>query len=116
VSVETVRYEFQRGLNLDDLETTMQEEKDTYYNYARNNHVPLYLQTSHSVWLENRPDRMKLHHRLLPKFRRDAREAVFMMSVGQLHLSIAYALASEPLFVSPPQCQREPKSCPFVLQ
>src|SRR5215831_14215421 len=85
---EAVHYGFHRGLNLDDLETTTQEEKDTYYNYARNNHVPLYLQTSHSVWLENRPDMMKLHHRLLPEFRRTAPEAVFMMSVGQLHTYI----------------------------
>jgi len=85
---EAVHYGFHRGLNLDDLETTTQEEKDTYYNYARNNHVPLYLQTSHSVWLENRPDMMKLHHRLLPEFRRNLPEAVFMMSVGQLHTYI----------------------------
>ena len=50
--------------------------------------MPLYLQTSHTVWLENRPDMMKLHHRLLPEFRRDLPEAVFMMSVGQLHTYI----------------------------
>jgi hypothetical protein len=31
---------------------------------------------------------MKLHHRLLPEFRRDLPEAVFMMSVGQLHTYI----------------------------
>ena len=88
MTLTPVRYGIHRGLNLDDLETTTQEEKDTYYNYARNNHVPLYLQTSHTVWLENRPDMMKLHHRLLPEFRRHFPEAVFMMSVGQLHTYI----------------------------
>ena len=31
---------------------------------------------------------MKLHHRLLPEFRRNFPEAVFMMSVGQLHTYI----------------------------
>src|SRR5436190_11061633 len=77
-----------RGLNLDDLETTTQEEKDIFYNYARNNHVPLYVQTSHSVWLENRPDMQKLHHRLLPEFSRGLPQAVFMMSVGQLQLYV----------------------------
>jgi len=88
MALSLVRYGIHRGLNLDDLDHTTQEEKDIYYNYARNNHVPLYLQTSHSVWLENRPDMMKLHHRLLPEFRRDLPEAVFMMSVGQLHTYI----------------------------
>jgi hypothetical protein len=84
-----VHYGISRGLNLDDLDHTTQEEIDTYLNYARNNHVPLYLQTSHTVWLENRPDMMKLHHRVLPNFRRpDMPEAVFMMSVGQLHTYI----------------------------
>lgn len=82
---DPVHYGFDRGLNLDDLEHTSQEEIDTYMNYARNNHVPLYLQTSHTVWLENRPDMQKLHHRLLPNFRKFAPEAVFMMSIGQLH-------------------------------
>ena len=83
-----VSYGMNRGLNLDDLEHTTQEEIDTYLSWARSNHVPLYLQTSHTVWLENRPDMMKLHHRLLPEFRRDLPEAVFMMSIGQLHTYI----------------------------
>jgi hypothetical protein len=85
-----VHYGVSRGLNLDDVEHTTQEEIDTYLNYARNNHVPLYLQTSHTVWLENRPDMMKLHHRVLPNFRHpDMPETVFMMSVGQLHTYIS---------------------------
>jgi len=84
-TADTVHYGYNRGLNLDDLDHTSQEEIDTYMNYARNNHVPLYLQTSHTVWLENRPDMMKLHHRLLPNFRKFYPEAVFMMSIGQLH-------------------------------
>jgi hypothetical protein len=83
-----VHYGISRGLNLDDLAHTTQEEIDTYLNYARNNHVPLYLQTSHTVWLENRPDMMKLHHRVLPNFRKEYPEAVFMMSIGQLHTYI----------------------------
>jgi hypothetical protein len=84
-TADRVHYGYNRGLNLDDLEHTSQVEIDTYMNYARNNHVPLYLQTSHTVWLENRPDMMKLHHRLLPNFRKFYPEAVFMMSIGQLH-------------------------------
>ena len=64
-----IHYGMSRGLNLDDIDHTTQAEIDTYLNYARNNHVPLYLQTSHTVWLENRPDMMKLHHRVLPHFR-----------------------------------------------
>jgi hypothetical protein len=84
-----LRYGVSRGLNLDDVEHTTQEEIDTFLSWARNNHVPLYLQTSHTVWLENRPDMMKLHHRVLPNFRRpDMPEAVFMQSVGQLHTYI----------------------------
>jgi hypothetical protein len=86
--VANVSYGMNRGLNLDDLEHTTQTEIDTYLSWARSNHVPLYLQTSHTVWLENRPDMMKLHHRLLPEFRRDLPEAVFMMSIGQLHTYI----------------------------
>jgi hypothetical protein len=46
------------------------------------------LQTSHTVWLENRPDMMKLHHRVLPNFRRDLPELVFLMSIGQLQTYI----------------------------
>jgi hypothetical protein len=87
-TVANVRYGTSRGLNLDDVEHTSQEEIDTYLAWARNNHVPLYLQTSHTVWLENRPDMMKLHHRVLPHFREGLPEAVFLMSVGQLHTYI----------------------------
>jgi hypothetical protein len=85
---EPWRYGLHAGLNLDDLEHTAEQEKDFFLNRARNNLVPLYVQTSHSVWLENRPDMMKLHHRILPEFSRGLPEAVFMMSVGQLHLYI----------------------------
>ena len=49
MTLTPVHYGVNRGLNLDELDHTTQEEKDIYYNYARNNHVPLYLQTSHSV-------------------------------------------------------------------
>src|SRR5260370_42676123 len=85
-----VHYGISRGLNLDDIDHTTQAEIDTYLNYARNNHVPLYLQTSHTVWLENRPDMMKLHHRGPPNFRPPhTPEAGLIISRGQLHPSIA---------------------------
>jgi len=84
-----VRYGVQRGLNLDDLEHTSQDEINTFLNYARNNHVPLYFQTSHTLWLENRPDMAKLHSRLLPNFADGLGPvAVFLMSIGQLHTYI----------------------------
>jgi hypothetical protein len=84
----SVRYGTWHGLNLDDLEHTTQQEIDTFLSWARANHTQLYYMTSHSVWLENRPDMAKLHHRLLPEFRRNLPEAVFMLSIDQLHTYI----------------------------
>jgi hypothetical protein len=90
MAVANVRYGVVRGLNLDDLEHTTQEEIDTFLAWARSSHVPLYYMTSHTVWLENRPDMLKLHTRLLPNFRRpETPQATFMQSIGQLHTYIA---------------------------
>lgn len=76
------------GLDIDNLETTTQEEVDTFLMWARRQHVPLYYMTSHTVLLENRPDILKLHHRVTPQFRH-LPHAVFMMSLGQLQTYIA---------------------------
>jgi hypothetical protein len=84
-----MQYGYMRGLNLDDVDHTSQTEIDTFLSWARASHVPLYYMTSHTVWLENRPDMLKLHSRLLPNFRTNLPEAVFMMSLGQLHTYVA---------------------------
>jgi len=81
-------YGVHHGLNVDDLEHTAPEEVDQFLAWARRNHVPTYYMTSHTVFLENRPDVLKLHQRILPHFRKHLSEAVFMMSIGQLGLYI----------------------------
>ena len=77
-----------RGLNYDDVEHTSTDEIDAFLAFARRNHSALYYMTSHAVMLDNRPDICKLHYRILPQFGRNLPQAVFLMSIGQLHTYI----------------------------
>jgi hypothetical protein len=64
------------GLNLNDLEHTTQTEADDFVTWARREHASLYVMTANMVWLEERPDVVKLHYaRVLPNFFRQQRGA-----------------------------------------
>ena len=51
------------GLNLSVLDVTTQAEIDTYLGVMRRTHGPLYEMTSNALWLDSRPDFVKLHRR-----------------------------------------------------
>ena len=51
------------GLNLNVLDHTSQEEIDTYLGVMRRTHGPLYEMTANALWLDSRPDFVKLHRR-----------------------------------------------------
>ena len=51
------------GLNLSVLDVTTPEEIDTYLGVMRRTHGPLYEMTSNALWLDARPDFVKLHRR-----------------------------------------------------
>jgi hypothetical protein len=51
------------GLNLNVLDETTQVEIDTYLGVMRRTHAPLYEMTSNALWLDSRPDFVKLHRR-----------------------------------------------------
>jgi hypothetical protein len=51
------------GLNLNVLDETSQAEIDTYLGVMRRTHAPLYEMTSNALWLDSRPDFVKLHRR-----------------------------------------------------
>jgi hypothetical protein len=74
-----------RGLDYDNVEETTQAEIDAYLMAARRNRVPLYTMTANSVWLDNRPDIAKLHHRTIEHFRTNLPLAVSVMSFGHLY-------------------------------
>jgi hypothetical protein len=78
-------YKVGSGLNYDNLEETTEAEIDAYLMTARRNRVPLYTMTANSVWLDNRPDIAKLHHRTIEHFRTDLPLRVSVMSFGHLY-------------------------------
>ena len=51
------------GLNLSVLDVTTQAEIDAYLGVMRRTHGPLYEMTSNALWLDSRPDFVKLHRR-----------------------------------------------------
>jgi hypothetical protein len=51
------------GLNLNILDETTQAEVDTYLGVMRRTHAPLYEMTANALWLDSRPDFVKLHRR-----------------------------------------------------
>ncbi len=51
------------GLNLNVLDETTQAEIDTYLGVMRRTHAPLYEMTANALWLDSRPDFVKLHRR-----------------------------------------------------
>src|SRR5207302_328947 len=51
------------GLNLNVLDETTQGEIDTYLGVMRRTHAPLYEMTANALWLDSRPDFVKLHRR-----------------------------------------------------
>jgi hypothetical protein len=51
------------GLNLNVLDETTQAEIDTYLGVMRRTHAPLYEMTANALWLDSRPDFVKLHCR-----------------------------------------------------
>jgi hypothetical protein len=51
------------GLNLSVLDETTRVEIDTYLGVMRRSHAPLYEMTSNALWLDSRPDFVKLHRR-----------------------------------------------------
>jgi hypothetical protein len=51
------------GLNLNVLDETSAQEIDTYLGVMRRTHGPLYEMTANALWLESRPDFVKLHRR-----------------------------------------------------
>jgi hypothetical protein len=51
------------GLNLNVLDETTQSEIDTYLGVMRRTHAPLYEMTANALWLDCRPDFVKLHRR-----------------------------------------------------
>jgi hypothetical protein len=81
-------YQVGTGLNYDNVEETSQAEIDSYLMAARRNRVPLYTMTANSVWLDNRPDVAKLHHRTIEHFRTNLPLAVSVMSFGHLYTYI----------------------------
>src|SRR5579864_5401332 len=51
------------GLNLDVVDATGDNEIDTYLGVMRRTHAPLYEMTANALWLDYRPDFVKLHRR-----------------------------------------------------
>ena len=85
------------GLNLDDLETTTDDEIDVFLADARKGRGPLdpgplYNMTSNSVWLYTRPDFAKLHGRMSVALGMHGLERVITaMSFTNLHAYINQA-------------------------